>query len=94
MCLALLKFLFKVGLDLVTQLLNFRCTYNSLSDESFLELLGWGWHLANLFIHNRLRERRLVDLVVTIEAIPNHIKHHILTVLGPILDGEATSFNY
>ena len=77
----LLEFLLEVCLNLVSQLLTLRGTYHPLSDELILVLLWGSRHLTNLVVHNRLSEAWLVDFVVTIIAIANHVKHDVLAVL-------------
>ena len=87
----MLEFLLEVRLNLVSQLLALRCTYHSLGDELILVLLRGSRHLTNLVVHNRLGEARFVDFVVTIITVANHVKHDVLAVLLPVLNGESAS---
>ena len=86
----LLEFLLEVCLNLVSQLLALCRTYHPLGDELILVLLRGSRHLTNLVVHNRLGEAWFVNFVVAIITISNHVKHDVLAVLGPVLNGEST----
>ena len=86
----LLEFLLEVCLNLVSQLLALCRTYHPLGDELNLVLLRGSGHLTNLVVHNRLGEAWFVNFVVAIITISNHVKHDVLAVLGPVLNGEST----
>jgi len=89
-----LELLLKVGQDLSPQLLTLLSTDDTLVNHLLLILFGWRGHTLNLCVHDRLREARLIHLVVTVVAIADHIKHDIFTVFAPVLDGKATCLNH
>ena len=91
---ALLILLLKVSLNLVSQLLSIFSRDYTFRDELLLILLRWSRNLSDLFVHDRLSEAWLVYLVVAVVAIPDHIKHHILAVLAPVLNSEAARSDY
>jgi hypothetical protein len=45
--------------------------------------------LANDLIHERLRRRRLVGLVVAVAAVAHQVDHHVLVELHAIFEREA-----
>ena len=89
----LLEFLLEVAQNLLSQLFALLSTDDALSNQFRLILLRWRWHALDLLVHDRLSETRLIHLVMSVVAIPDHIKHDILPVFAPVLDGEATCLN-
>lgn len=67
---------------------------DTFSDELFLVLLRGRGHALDLLVHDWLREARLVDLVVSIVTITDHVKHDIFAVLAPVLDRKPARFNH
>ena len=85
----LLELLLEVCKHLLSQLLALRSTDYSISDQLLLVLLRWRRHALNLLVHDGLREAGLVNLVMTVVAISDHVKHDVLPILSPVLYGES-----
>ena len=79
--------------NLLPKLGTFFLANDTFGDKLSLVLLRWGWNLTNLFVHNWLGKARLVNLVMSIVAIPDHIKHDIFAILGPVLNGKPTGLD-
>ena len=90
----LLELLFKVSLNLLSQFIYFVSRDNSFFNELLLVSLRWRRHASNLFVHHRLCETWLIDLIVSIVPVTNHVKHDVLPVLGPILNCESASLDH
>ena len=48
------------------------------------------WMLGDLFVHQRLRDERLILLVVAEFAKANHIDYHVLAKFHPVIERDAT----
>jgi hypothetical protein len=62
----------------------------SVADFERLRIgLDDGWPTANVLVHDRLCECRLVKLVVTVSPVANQLDGNVATKLLPILSGNA-----
>ena len=89
----LLVLLLEVCKHLLSQLLAVSSTDHSISDQLLLVLLRWRRHALNLLVHDWLREAGLVNLVMTVVAISDHVKHDVLPILGPVFNGESAGLD-
>ena len=80
--------------NLLSQLLTVGGTDYPLSNKLVLVLLRRRGHAFDLTVHDRLGETGLIDLIMSVVSIANHVQHHILTVLAPVLNGETASFDH
>jgi hypothetical protein len=80
-----------VFINLITGLLHFALCHFSTADELICILLRGCFAFADSFVHFRLGETWLVDFVVTIKTITNHINETIFSVFLPISYHKTTS---
>lgn len=46
---------------------------------------------SNLFVHFRLCESRLINLIMPVFSESNHVKHNVLTICLPVFDCDLTT---
>ena len=56
--------------------------------------MWWSLEGAYLRVHDWLGETGLIDLVVTVVAIANHVDQDVLLELLPVFDHEFACFDY
>jgi len=78
------EFTLEVLIDLVSDSLNVLLSDDSFSHQLICVANRLSFHIPNNFVHKRLRERRLIDFIMTIESESNHINQDVFLVLLPV----------
>ena len=91
---ACIIFFLKVSVDLGRKLVDTCLIDHALLNKAIRVHLGRCFAASDIFVHKRLRKTRLINFVVALESVANHIDKNIFLELLPVGNHQLGDANH